>query len=946
MPLKTLFTVVEKGFSEKFPRNHHIMKLLKDLWLAVGLILLTSAMLLLSDLQQRQGRTSGSRGDLPQIAIMQISSTTLLDAHVAGVISGLRDRGFYDSGGSNVRRFNAHGDYATAVTISRELANGPWDMVITSSTVALQAFATANRSTQKLHVFGAVTDPYGTGVGISGPEPHEHPPYMVGIGTFQPVRQSFILAKELNPNLRRVGVVWNPGEQCSEACLYEARLICEELGIELVEAIALNTNEVSEAVRSLTGQNVDAIWVGGDTVAMASIHMIISIATRAGIPVFTNDHLDALVGALFGLGANYFTVGEYTAAMAVEVLQGADPASYRIENIVPERFRLNHDVLARLGGNWKINHTIQALLDEQESDLVNIALINLVDNPSLDKAVEGLGIGLLEGGLRAGDDYIMKTWSAQGEMAQLPQIVDAVVREKPDLIITVTTPALIATASRVKDIPIVFTVASDPVKLGIYPAGQRPENLCGIYDDPPLDALLAMARNQIKGLSNVGIVYDASEMNSMISVEKLREAGQQQDVRVTEVSVSGTSELPMAVQALIQRGAQAIIISADNTTITGFPAIIRVANSEGIPVFTTTTDLVELGAAGAIGDNYFEWGRECGAMAAQVIGGISPALLPVRPTAVYETVMPGEAQDAGRPWRLRLVHYKENEFSERCEEGLLDGFKQAGLTEGADYNLRVYNAQGDMSTLSGIMNTIRTDRVDLLLVISTPALQAALRQAGSDTRIVFSGVADGVQAGAGRSETDHLPNVTGITTRSDFARMAAVIRETLPHARRVGTLFTPAEINSVLYKDWFAEALAELGMELVAVPVTQSADVPQSTSELLRQDIQVLAQVVDNLTRPGFALIARRAADSNIPVYVFDTDQMKEGGVLAVACDYYQAGLEASEKALRVLRGESPAVIPFSNVKTVRLILNPSLAAKYGINLSDALREQAELFTE
>jgi ABC-type uncharacterized transport system substrate-binding protein len=921
-------------------------QLFKDLWLAVSLIMLTSAVLLLSDLPQRLDRPTTSRSDLPQIAIMQISSTTLLDAHVAGVISGLQEHGYYALDGSNVKRFNAHGDYATAVAISRELANGHYDMVITSSTVALQAFATANRNTHKLHVFGAVTDPYGTGVGISGPEPHDHPPYMTGIGTFQPVKQSFIIARELNPELKRVGVVWNPGEQCSEACMFEARLICKELGIELVEAIAQNTNEVSEAVRSLTGKGVEAIWIGGDTVANSSINMIINTALQAGIPVFTNDHLDALAGAVFGLGANYFTVGEYTADMAVQLLEGADPATFRIENVVPERFRLNHEVLTQIGGNWRINQTIQALLDDQESELSRIALISLVENPALDNAIEGIGIGLLESGLRSGEDYIMKTWSAQGEMAQLTQIVDAVVRERPDLIITVTSPALMATAKRVKDIPVVFTVASDPVKLGLYEEGNRPSNICGIHDDPPLDQLLEMARNHIKGLSDVGIIYDASEMNSLISVEKLRKAGEAKGIRVQEATVSGSSELPMATQSVIQRGAQAIIVSADNTTLTGFPAIYKIANSADIPVFSTETDMVKLGATGAIGDNYFEWGKESGLMVARVLGGLSPAQLPVRPTSIHEIIKPDETAEVRQPWQLRLVHYKENEFSERCEEGLLDGIRQAGFTEGRDYDIRIYNAQGDMSTLSGIMNTVRTDRVDLLMVISTPTLQAALRQAGSDTRIVFTGVGDGVQAGAGTSETDHLSNVTGVSTRSDFAQMAAIINETLPDARRVGTLFTPAEINSVLYKDWFAEALAEYDLELVAVPVTMSADVPQSASELLRQDIQVVAQVVDNLTRPGFGLIARRAADNNIPVYVFDSDQMKDGGIIAVACDYYQAGMEASEKALRVLNGENPALIPFSNVQTVQLIINPELLQKYDIKVSDALYERAILYNE
>jgi len=122
-----------------------------------------------------------------------------------------------------------------------------------------------------------------------------------------------------------MGVVWNSGEQCSEACLKEAREICKELGIELVEAIAVNTSEVSDAARSLTARNVDAVWIGGDTVAMASIGLIISLAQQAGIPVFTNDPMDAEKGALFGLGADYHTVGQYTADMAVAILDGQPP---------------------------------------------------------------------------------------------------------------------------------------------------------------------------------------------------------------------------------------------------------------------------------------------------------------------------------------------------------------------------------------------------------------------------------------------------------------------------------------------------------------------------------------------------------------------------------------------------------------------------------------------
>ncbi|HOI31538.1 MAG TPA: ABC transporter substrate binding protein, partial [Bacteroidales bacterium] len=156
--------------------------------------------------------------------------------------------------------------------------------------------------------------------------------------------------------------------------------------------------------------------------------------------------------------------------------------------------------------------------------------------------------------------------------------------------------------------------------------------------------------------------------------------------------------------------------------------------------------------------------------------------------------------------------------------------------------------------------------------------------------------------------------------------------------------FTPAEINSVLYKTWFEEALAEQGISLVTVPVTSSADIPQAAAELSRKDIQLVCQVVDNLTRPGFALIARKAAENNKPVFVFDSDQMRDGGTLCLARDYYDAGLEAAEKVIQVLQGTPPSAIPFNNTKSEKLIINSILAQQYQLNISQEMWDKAQSF--
>ena len=95
----------------------------------------------------------------------------------------------------------------------------------------MQGVAAANRERKIPHVFGAVTDPYGAGVGITGPAPDQHPAHLVGVGTFQPVESAIRIAKQMNPDLKRLGVVWNPSEDNSEACVRKARATCAELGI-------------------------------------------------------------------------------------------------------------------------------------------------------------------------------------------------------------------------------------------------------------------------------------------------------------------------------------------------------------------------------------------------------------------------------------------------------------------------------------------------------------------------------------------------------------------------------------------------------------------------------------------------------------------------------------------------------------------------------------------
>jgi putative ABC transport system substrate-binding protein len=329
-------------------KNKKTMKLLRP----IIAILLTASVLLLLDLNNR-AKNSGK--ELPSVAIFKIASRLVLDQTEQGVIDALYDAGFIEGATCTIQRYSAEGDMGTANTIAQNIVSSKFNMVITASTPALQVMANANREGTITHVFAAVTDPYNAGVGISGPEPHQHPPHLVGIGTFQPVEEAIELAKKMNPGLKRLGTVWCTSEVCSEACVKLARAKCKELNIELLEMSVESTTQIFEAATSLTSRGVEALWLGGDNVVESGIDQLISAANRAQIPLFTNNPYNIRGNTLFGLGANYFEVGKTAGKLASDILKGKPTTEIGVRNIVPNHLETNKKATKNIKGYWNIN---------------------------------------------------------------------------------------------------------------------------------------------------------------------------------------------------------------------------------------------------------------------------------------------------------------------------------------------------------------------------------------------------------------------------------------------------------------------------------------------------------------------------------------------------------------------------------------------------------------
>jgi len=979
-----------------------MLETVRRLALGFALIALAAGVLLYTDRgspnrSRRAPTARGQPGKVFRVALVQHASLNVLEQGAEGLLDALAERGYADGGRLQVRRYNAEGDIGTANAIGKEVASGGFDLLLTLSTVSLQTVHNANRAASRTtHVFGLVTDPYSAGVGIEATNHLIHPPYLVGAGSLQPVEKILQTARLMRPELKSVGLVWNAAEANSLAQTKIARRVCAELGLNLIEANVENTAAVLESANSVIARGAECIFLTGDVAVSLATDQVIDACRRAGIPAFSALPPTVSHGSLFDMGANYVEIGRHIGGIAADVLDGKNPAQMPIDNFVPVMFLYNETVLAGLRDRWTIPDAVRreatgwitatatnlpvlsaaakkTLRKPQPGHTYKIGLAYFAPEAAADVCIKGIFDGLRQQGFEEGKNLEVRRAHAQAEIANITTMLQNFDSSDVDLILPMSTPVISGACAVVKHKPVVFTYCSDPVAAG---AGKTFTNhlpfVTGIGSFPPVEDMVEVIRGTLPGAKSVGTIYNASEANSVKVISVARELFARSGLKLQEVTVANASEVMQAGQALAGRAVDAIYIQGDNTVIQGFDAVVKVARDARLPLFVDDPETARGGALACVGLGFYRPGYDLGESLSRVLLGESPASIPIEnvsekviwldlpqaaklgikfPDDIIKVAEAGETRpaapnakksaSAGRLFKVDVIEYIDTPNVEENREGIRAGLEKAGLKVGRDLEFRVRNAQGDMATLSTMIDAAVSDQTDLLLVCTTPALQAALRRAGNHN-VVFSLVANPVIAGAGKNDQDHAPNVTGAYIPAAHAEGLAALRQCLPNVRRIGTLFVPAEVNSVFYKDELLKAAAPLGLDVEVVAVSNSNEITDAAIALCSRNVDVVCQISDNLTGASFASVAQATQRARVPLMAFASAQVKNGAFMAVSRDFYDGGVASGQIAARVLRGESPRQIPFQVVETIKYLFNRTAAAAVGVTIPQELLRRGE----
>lgn len=280
-----------------------------------------------------------------KVLISQVIEHPALDATTQGIIDGLAEAGYKKGETLDIRVESAQANGALAGQIASKFVTQDPSIVVGVGTLTAQSFAKyASEGKVKL-VFATVTDPLGAGLVKSLKNPGNN---TSGVSNFVSLGPQLSLFKKLQPNLKKIGILYNSGEVNSIHIVKQLEDLCPKLGLTLIKQTVSKTADVSQAATKLA-QNVDAILISNDNTALGALPNIIKAAQNAKIPVYVSDTDAVEQGALAALGPNQYEVGKQAGKMVVRILQGADINSQPVEFPSKTELYINLDTASQIG---------------------------------------------------------------------------------------------------------------------------------------------------------------------------------------------------------------------------------------------------------------------------------------------------------------------------------------------------------------------------------------------------------------------------------------------------------------------------------------------------------------------------------------------------------------------------------------------------------------------
>ena len=291
-----------------------------------------------------------------------------------------------------------------------------------------------------------------------------------------------------------------------------------------------------------------------------------------------------------------------------------------------------------------------------------------------------------------------------------------------------------------------------------------------------------------------------------------------------------------------------------------------------------------------------------------------------------------------------ILQFVSHEALDAITEGIKEGLKESGYTEGDNLTIEFQNGQADQSKLATMSQQLLNKDADVLVGVATPAAQA-LANVTQDVPIVLGAVTDPVGANLVADMDQPGGNITGVSDKAPVAAQIKLAKDLLPEAKTVGILYSSTEDNSK-YQVAEAEAAAEEnGLTSKSYAVPSSNEIAQMV-QVMAREVDFIYIPLDNTIANAMQTVVQEANKSKTPIITSVDTMVEQGGLATVGQDQFTIGVETGKMVAAILDGTAePATTPIYTFSDGETIINETQAQLLGITIPENLKDEAKLIT-
>jgi len=296
-----------------------------------------------------------------------------------------------------------------------------------------------------------------------------------------------------------------------------------------------------------------------------------------------------------------------------------------------------------------------------------------------------------------------------------------------------------------------------------------------------------------------------------------------------------------------------------------------------------------------------------------------------------------DAQQVGKVWRIGYLRRTSPQPADIA--ALRQGLREFGYVEGQNLIIEERYADGDAARLPGLARELQQLKVDVLVVDGGLTVEAIRGLVGL-TPIIFTVVADAVEAGLVASLYRPGGNVTGVTTFPLGPKRLQLLREIVP-AGRVGVLSNPANMTPRIWER-FSDSAKALDVELVRVSARSPAELAGAFAELNRAHVATLLVATDAMLFSQRSRIAELAMQFRLPAIYPEREFCHAGGLMSYGANLPANFHRAATYVDKILKGAKPGDLPVEQPTKFELVINLKTAKALGMTIPQSLLLRAD----